>query len=158
MNHSFKVGLSFGITSGVITTLGLMIGLYAGTHSKLVVLGGVLTIAIADSLSDAMGIHISEESENVHTHKEIWISTISTFFSKLICAISFIIPLIFFSLDIATIISVIWGLLLLGIFSYYIAVEQKTKPFKVITEHLLLALLVIVLTYFVGNSINSIFC
>lgn len=157
MNHPFKVGLSFGITSGVITTLGLMIGLYAGTHSKLVVLGGVLTIAIADSLSDALGIHICEESENVHTQKEIWVATLSTFFSKLICAFSFIIPLLLLSLDVAVIVSVIWGFLLLGVFSYYIAVQQKTKPLKVIAEHLFLALLVIVLTYFVGKSINSMF-
>jgi len=26
MNHSIKVGLNFGCTSGVITTLGLMVG------------------------------------------------------------------------------------------------------------------------------------
>ena len=71
MNHSWKVGFSFGITSGIITTLGLMVGLNASTHSKLVVLGGILTIAIADSLSDAMSIHVTEESENKHSSKEI---------------------------------------------------------------------------------------
>lgn len=38
-----------------------MIGLMAGTHSKLAVLGGILTIAIADAMSDALGIHISQE-------------------------------------------------------------------------------------------------
>jgi len=32
----------------------------------------VLTIAIADAFSDALGIHVSEESENRHTHREIW--------------------------------------------------------------------------------------
>ncbi len=71
MKHSFKVGFSFGLTSGIITTLGLMIGLYSGTNSQLVVIGGILTIAIADSMSDALGIHISEESENTHSSKEI---------------------------------------------------------------------------------------
>ena len=34
MKHSVRTGLSFGLTSGVITTLGLMVGLHAGTHSK----------------------------------------------------------------------------------------------------------------------------
>ena len=65
--HSLEVGLSFGITSGIITTLGLMVGLHSGTHSKVTVIGGILTIAIADSFSDALGIHISEESEGIHT-------------------------------------------------------------------------------------------
>ena len=67
MNHSIKVGVSFGITSGIITTLGMMVGLQSGTHSKLVVIGGVLMIAIADAFSDALGIHVSEESEGKHT-------------------------------------------------------------------------------------------
>lgn len=62
MEHSIEVGLSFGLTSAIITTLGLMVGLNAGTHSVSVVIGGVLTIAIADSLSGALGIHVSEES------------------------------------------------------------------------------------------------
>jgi vacuolar iron transporter family protein len=55
------MGLSFGLTSGVITTLGLIVGLHAGTHSRAAVLGGIFTIAIADSLFDALGIHLAEE-------------------------------------------------------------------------------------------------
>ena len=81
-NHSLSIGLHFGLTSGIITTLGLMVGLSSGTNSKLAVIGGILTIAIADSFSDALGIHISEESENIHSSKEIWISTFSTFISS----------------------------------------------------------------------------
>lgn len=154
MNHSFKVGISFGLTSGVITTLGLMMGLYAGTHSKAIVVGGVITIAIADSLSDAIGIHVSEESENIHTQKEIWTSTFATFFSKFLCALSFLFPLLLFPLDRATIVSVVWGMLLLGFFSYYIARQQKSNPAKMIAKHIFLFLLVIVLTFLAGNSIK----
>ena len=32
MRESVKTGISFGLTSGVITTLGLMVGLHSGTH------------------------------------------------------------------------------------------------------------------------------
>ena len=39
-------------------TLGLMVGLHAGTHSMPAVLGGILTIAVADAMSDALGIHV----------------------------------------------------------------------------------------------------
>ena len=108
LNHSLKIGFSFGLTSGIITTLGLMVGLHSGTHSKLAVIGGVLTIAIADSFSDAMGIHISEESENKHTTREIWESTIATFASKFVFALSFIIPVLLLKeLSTAVIVSVI---------------------------------------------------
>lgn len=155
IRHSLRVGLSFGLTSGIITTLGLMVGLHSGTHSKLVVIGGILTIAIADAFSDALGIHVSEESEQKHTTKEIWESTISTFFSKLIFALTFIIPVLLFELPMAIMVSVVWGLLVLGIFSFKIAKEQKAAPWKMVGEHLIIALVVIVITHYVGDWISS---
>lgn len=157
MRHSLKTGLSFGLTSGVITTLGLMVGLHSGTHLKIVVIGGIITIAIADAFSDALGIHISEESENRHTTKEIWESTISTFLFKFIFALTFIIPLLLFQLSIAIVMSVIWGFTLLSIFSFYMAKEQKKKPWKVIIEHIAIALIVILIAHYVGDWIASTF-
>ena len=157
MKVSIKKGFSFGLTSGIITTLGLIVGLNASTGSKLVVLGGILTIAIADSLSDALGIHISEESENKHTKQEIWEATISTFIAKLLFALTFVVPVLLLDLPIAVIVSVIWGLLILGIISYYIAKQDKSNPLEVIGEHIIIAVLVIVLTQIVGGLISSAF-
>jgi len=157
VNHSLKTGFSFGLTSGIITTLGLMVGLQAGTHSKLVVLGGILTIAVADAFSDALGIHISEESENKHTCGEIWQSTISTFLSKFIFASTFVVPVLLFDLTVAVVISIIWGLALLGLFSYILAKEQKVKPLSVISEHLMIAIVVIVITHYIGDWTRSTF-
>lgn len=153
--HSFKIGFSFGVTSGIITTLGLIVGLHSGTHSKLVVIGGILIIAIADAFSDALGIHISEESENRHSSKEIWESTISTFISKFVFASTFLIPILLFELSIAIIISVIWGLLVLAILSFNIAREQQKKPWKIISEHIIIALLVIITTHYMGDWISA---
>ena len=151
LNHSLRVGFSFGLTSGIITTLGLMVGLNSVTHNKLAVIGGILTIAIADSLSDAMGIHVSEESEDKHTSKEIWQSTFATFGSKFIFALSFIIPvLVFNELSTAIIVSIIWGLSLLSILSYCICNKDKCNPFRAVIEHLIIAILVIVITHYVG--------
>jgi vacuolar iron transporter family protein len=153
MKSSLKTGFSFGLTSGIITTLGLMVGLNAGTHSKLVVLGGILTIAIADAMSDALGIHISEESEGKHSVKEVWESTLSTFFTKFIFALTFVIPVLLFELSTAMVVAVFWGLLCLGILSYYVA--KKGEKIKVILEHLLIAVVVIIATHLVGKLING---
>jgi len=156
MKKSFTTGISFGLTSGVITTLGLMVGLHSGTHSKLVVLGGILTIAIADAFSDALGIHISEESKNIHTEKQIWVATISTFLSKLLFALTFVIPVVLFELSTAILVSIVWGLGILAILSYKIARSQGTKPWRVISEHLLIAIVVITVTHFVGGWISAV--
>jgi len=48
-----------------------MIGLYSSTNSKLIILGEIFVIAIADALSDAMEIHISTEFENNSSKKGI---------------------------------------------------------------------------------------
>jgi len=157
MKLTFKKGLSFGITSAIITTLGLMAGLHSGTKSKLVILGAILTIGIADAFSDALAIHISEESENNHTTKEIWESTLSTFFTKLVFAMFFIFPVMLLPLKTAIVVSMVWGLSLLGIVSFYLAKEQRIKPWKAILEHELIALVVIAITHHVGDWVAATF-
>ena len=157
LNHSAKTGFSFGITSGIITTLGLMVGLNSTTHSQLVVVGGILTIAIADAMSDALGIHMSEESENKHTNKEIWISTICTFLSKFLVALTFVVPVLFLSLTTAIIVSIVWGMLLLTVLSFLIAKGEGKSPLSAIFEHLIVAALVIFLADNVGKLIATIF-
>jgi VIT1/CCC1 family predicted Fe2+/Mn2+ transporter len=155
MQDSLRTGICFGLTSAVITTLGLMIGLHSGTGSKMVVLGGILTIAIADAFSDALGIHVSEESENIHTTKQIWISTIATFMAKFIFALTFIIPVIFLPLLTAIIVSLVWGLSILTVLSYIIAKAQGERPWKVVGEHVLIAVVVIAITHVVGDWVAT---
>lgn len=157
MKVSVRKGFSFGLTSGIITTLGIMVGLNAGTHSKFVVLGGILMIAIADALSDAMAIHISEESENQHTEREIWESTFSTLLFKFVFAITFVAPVLLLPLAEAIIASIIWGLSLIIIFSFYMARQQKVKALNVIGEHLFIAILVIFTTNYIGEWVGLTF-
>ncbi len=157
MRHSIKVGFSFGLTSAIITTLGLMVGLNSGTHSRIAVIGGILTIALADAFSDALGIHISEESEGVHTDREIWESTISTFFFKFTVAMTFLVPVLLLPLDTAMTASVVWGLSLLCLLSFYIARSEGEKPLYVVGEHLIIAVVVIVITNYLGVWIAGAF-
>ena len=153
MKHSLKVGISFGATSGIITTLGLIVGLHSSTNSKFAVIGGILIIAVADAFSDALGIHISEEFENQHTPKQVWTSTIATFFAKFIFSLTFIIPILIFELSTAIIASIIWGFSVLAILSYQMAKEQNASPWKVIGEHLAIATVVVFATHHLGNWI-----
>jgi VIT1/CCC1 family predicted Fe2+/Mn2+ transporter len=152
VKESLKTGITFGLTSGTITTLGLMIGLSSGTNSRGIVIGGILTIAIADSLSDALGIHVSEEANPARTTMQVWVATVATFLSKLY-AIVFIIPVLLFDLPVAININLVWGVSLLTILSYYLAKSQGVKPWKVILEHLIIIAIVVALTHFLGKLI-----
>ena len=151
MNGAFRTGMSFGVTSAVITTLGLIVGLNSGTHDKMIVIGGILMIAIADALSDSLGIHVSEEARKGHTEKGVWQSTFFTFLFKFVFALTFLIPILFFDLAWAIKVDVVWGMLALGVLSYYIARRVKAPPWKVVTEHLVIAIVVIIATNFLGD-------
>ena len=155
MENSLRTGITFGLTSAVITTLGLMVGLHSGTHSKIVVLAGILTIAIADAFSDALGIHISKEAENTHTTKHIWAATISTFLTKFLFAMTFVVPVLLFSLSTAIVMSLIWGLSILTILSYVIAKSQNKPSWKIVGEHLMIAIVVIGITHWVGDWLGT---
>ncbi len=156
MKRSWRVGFSFGLTSGIITTLGLMVGLNSGTGSRIVVIGGIITIAIADSLSDSISIHISQEVEDNHSHKEIWESTISTFLFKFIFSSIFIVPIFLLPLQTGIIISIMLGLYLIIMISFKIARDRKVKIYKVVGEHLLITIVVIILTHYTGLFVSKI--
>jgi len=157
MKRSFRVGFSFGLTSGIIGTLGLMVGLNASSSSKLVVIGGILAVAIAEGFSESVGIHIAEEFENRHTEREVWESTFSTFICKFIFSSIFIIPVLLFELSIAIIVSVMVGLYVLFLVSLIIARERNAKPWKIIMKHMIIAVLVIFMTHYTGLWLASIF-
>ncbi len=155
MKDSLRTGISFGLTSAVITTLGLMVGLHSGTQSRIVVLAGILTIAVADAFSDALGIHISEEAENIHSAKEIWGATVVTFLTKFLFAMTFLVPILLISLSVAIIVNLIWGLSILTVLSYIIARSQGKPPWKIVGEHLLIAIVVIGATHWLGGWIGK---
>jgi VIT1/CCC1 family predicted Fe2+/Mn2+ transporter len=155
-NKSIEAGLGFGITSGVITTLGLIVGLDAATHSITAVIGGIIAIAVADAFSDALGIHVHEEAEKVMKHKSIWIATVITFLAKFIFSLTFIIPFLIFKLENAVYVSIAWGLLVLIVYNYRLAIKENKKPSKVIAEHVLIAILVIIITRYVGYLVSLI--
>lgn len=157
MKDSLKTGFGFGLTSAIITTLGLMIGLYSGTGSEKAIIGGVITIAIADALSDSLGIHISEESKCDTDPKHIWESTLSTFIAKFVFAMTFAIPIWLIELESAIIVNIAWGFSLLAVFSYYISRIRGENPVGIILEHLTIASAVIVISYLVGSWVNCTF-
>ncbi len=154
MDHSAKTGIGFGLTSAVITTLGLMVGVNAGTHSRVAVIGSILTVAVADSFSDALGIHIMEETQGEYSHGTVWKSSLYAFLSKMLIGGSFVAPLILFPLSTAINIAMLWGLLILGAFSYYIGSFEEKSPWKVVLEHEVIAVIVIFVSHYIGVLIS----
>jgi vacuolar iron transporter family protein len=140
---------SFGATSAIITNLGIITGLDTLTHPKLSIIGALLVIALADNLSDSFGIHIYQESEHIGK-KEIWLSTLTNFLTRLFVSSTFIFLIIVLPIRLAVVCSVVWGLLVLTVMTYTIAKQQKINPFSAIFVHLTIAVIVVVASNFIG--------
>lgn len=156
MSVSSRMGLGFGATSGIITTLGLITGLTLGTGSKVAVISGIITIAVADALSDAFGMHVSQESANKYSDKAVWKATVTTFVSKFLFAMSFLLPELLFDLKKAMYVGYVWGLSLIAVFAYVIAKRQNKNPWTSALEHSVTAILVTGASYITGIIIRSI--
>jgi vacuolar iron transporter family protein len=154
MKESLKSGFSFGTTSGIITTLGLIAGLSSGTHSELAVIGGILSLAIADGLSESMSMHVSKRFENKDPFY-VREATFGTLLAKFSVTVTFAVPVLLTNLQIAVIIDIVWGLLLLIVLSYFVSEYEGREKWKDITEHILVAILVVALAYYVGEWISA---
>ena len=56
-----------------------------------------------------------------------------------------------FTLSTAIVISLIWGLSILSLLSYIIAKTQSEPAWKIVGEHLMIAIIVIGITHWVGD-------
>jgi VIT1/CCC1 family predicted Fe2+/Mn2+ transporter len=83
------------------------------------------------------------------------LATISTLGFKAVFAFSFVLPFIFFPLDSAVFFALIYGTILLVAFSYIVAKADKNSITKTIGEHLFVFVLVLCITYFLGNFIKN---
>jgi len=141
---------SFGSTSAITTNISIVIGLGSGNISKIAIIGSLLVIAIADNISDSLGVHMYKESEACGL-KESLISTIGNFSARLIISLSFVATIMIFSIEVAQIITLIWGLFLLGSLSYLIARRNKDNPLKEVVKHITVAVIVIALSRYFGT-------
>jgi VIT1/CCC1 family predicted Fe2+/Mn2+ transporter len=145
----YETRFSFGATAAIITNLSLIAGLRTGSHAKMSIIGAMLVIALADNISDSLGIHVYQESECIDI-RETWFSTFTNFLTRIIVSLTFILQVLFMPINTAVVSSIIWGLLLLSVMSYLIAKDRKISPYRAIVEHLVIAIMLIAASNFVG--------
>lgn len=146
-------GFSFGLTSGIITTLGMIAGLESATESKFIIIAGIVSLAFADAFSDSFGIHISAEAEG---DKRVWAATFYTFFAEFFFAMLFVVPFLIFGIKEAFYASITYGLLMISFYSWVIAKKQNKNIMKTVGEHLLISVVVIIVTHYVGDLVRLI--
>lgn len=147
---------SFGATSAIITSLAFIISLSKTHDPKFSIIGSLLVIAIADNISDSLGMHIYQESD-LKKSEIVRVSTFFNFLTRFFVILIFILLVLLLPITYAIVTSIIWGLSLLIVLSYLIAKKQKTNPYKAILQHVTIAILVIAISNFISGWIMGFF-
>jgi phosphatidylglycerophosphate synthase len=134
-------GLVFGVTNGIITMLALITGMYASKVKKVGIIAAILAILIADPLSDAYSMYISEKSNK---HVNAFNVGKEAFLSQFVLQLVFLLIIVFSS-------NVLNGLILcyiFGLFSILGYSFYNSSPFKEVALNLLWMIIIIGVTYY----------
>jgi len=146
----------------VITALGVLVGLYSATASKLAVVSGIIVMAIADGLADASGLRLSEEAEvgrdgcSAHDSKEATLTGVFAFLAVAGSVLSFAVPVLLLPIKTAILVAGLWGLLLLASSNFYVAKLRGSGSMKFVIGRLLLAAGVVIFSYWLGTLMPGI--
>ncbi len=142
------------MTSAVITGIAALGTLFSNPQAKMFVISSLLIFAVADNIADTFGMHVYQDSELIK-EKQVWIGTLFNYVTRLIISLTFIAILLLFPTNIASVLCIGIGIILLTVMSYLIAKRRKSNPVFMIAEHVGLAIVVLLLSSVVGNLIRS---
>ena len=148
--------ISYGGTAAIVTSTALINGLSAANATKPVIVSALLIAALADNLTDALSIHIFQESEQLD-QKEAFTGTITNFLTRLLLCISFAFLVGWFPLAFAGKVAMAWGMLLLAALTYLVARERKVSPPLEIVKHVVVASVVILASIAIGHWVDAVF-
>lgn len=144
---------SFGISSAVLTTLGVIVGLNSATASLLAVIGGIIAVAISDSLSDSIGMYAAKKAERGVSPAVAFKSALNVFLGKFIFTLSFLVPFAVFPISWAIYAGIFWGLILLTFVNLQIAFLHEENVAKSVVKNIFIAIAVIIVSYFAGRGV-----
>jgi len=155
-NHGIQ-GMTFGAMDAIINVVGIIVGLGV-IGDRVVIVVGLLVAGIANSLGNAAGFHVSEETEGIHTSREVWLSTVLSFAGTFAVTIILVVPLLFLGLLHAMTTSILGGMLiivLMGVFNGRHLGYGRKKTISLIFEYMVLAVVVIIVAYYLGTFASA---
>jgi len=159
MNASTLQGIFFGLTKGTVTTMGIIIGLFASAPIKKAIIGAVVAATVSDTFGDSIGIFYSEKARNVENVNSNPLNVVySLIVFKLLISLLYLLPIIFFT---NLKYGVIGSLLLSGFVIVnsltHLAKKRKENVRNFVIKNSFIIFTVILITYTIGTIINRLF-
>ncbi|HVN55019.1 MAG TPA: hypothetical protein VMT46_11870 [Anaerolineaceae bacterium] len=145
-----------GSSAAIITDTSLIVGMGSAQANKAALLSGLLTIALADNISDSLGIQLYKESEGCGERQSLQV-TMLNFLSRLLISLTFVAIVLIFPIPQAILIGIVWGFFLLISISYLVTRSNHESSISEIARHVLVAVTVILLSRGVGYLIATYF-
>ena len=147
----------YGSTAAIITDISLIVGMGSAGTSKGPILCGLLTIALADNISDSLSIQMYQEADGV-VKRLSWQTTALNFLARVLVCLSFAAVVLIFSVAHAIPVAVVWGILLVVLLSYWgtarARMDNRSRALQ-IGKYLLIAVAVMVASRYVGILIAA---
>ena len=137
----------------MITSLALIVSFDINNQSRLWIIGSLCVVALADNISDTLGIHIYQEGEFSSSQK-VWRATLANFITRLCVIMVFILFVVFLPPVLVAGISILYGYLIITIISYLVARKRNLAPKTTILEHIIIASLVLGLSKYITYLIK----
>lgn len=147
---------SFGATSAIVTSLAFIVSFSGSAQPQVAIIGSLLVMAVADNITDSLGIHVFQESD-MKGSGVVNSSTFSNFATRLVLVFSFIAIVYVLPIGVAVPAAVTWGISILAALSYLIAKEQGTSPATAILQHVATAALVVASSLILRGWITTFF-
>lgn len=148
-----RQGLSFGVMDGIITVLGVIMGLFSTADKKIIILGA-LAVGVADAFANAAGIHVSQETKKDHSHETVIKETIYCFIATVVVMLSLIWPYLFFAIGTSTIIVFIVSAAWLVSLGNFVAKTSGRSRKRLIAEYILIGVTISAVTYLIGLAFS----
>jgi VIT1/CCC1 family predicted Fe2+/Mn2+ transporter len=144
---------SFGATSAVVTSMGLVVGLGAAGAGAATIVSGLLIAGLADNMTDSLSIHMYQEAEKLKERAALR-ATLTNFVARVLAALSFVVIVLALPAAYASVAALLWGCTLLAVISLVLARARGVYPLPEIAKHLAVAFLVIVASRVIGEWIS----
>jgi predicted membrane protein (TIGR00267 family) len=158
-------GVAFGTMDGLITILGVVIGIASATqNSELVVISGFVA-GLANAFGNSFGFYASElaeraehiqENQHVSSMAETRRSTLLAFVHSIASTLVIVAPFVILGLMYAMITSLILALVLLFALGALVGKFSHASPWKFGIRYVLLGLAGATLSFMVGGAVGSV--
>lgn len=145
----FTIGMSFGTISGILTSLGLILSNLGANVTKKYIILILVSLALSDGLSDAMGIYYGSFADD-HDLSKAYNEAIKTWLGKSILPLTM--AFIFYlssNIKIAGIINIFLA------FLFYLYVNINVfNNMRTIIINIFIFILIIIINYLLGKKLK----